>query len=171
MAGMWKELTFPLSAAMRARASSRARPRAPTSRSGDEVFAGETGGWAELAIAEVGKVAAKPAGLSFEQAAGPRHTRRHRAYEGLVERLQVGPDDTVLVTSASGGVGSIAVQVAVAQGAKVIGVASAANHDFVRGLGAAEVFDYHDAGWPQRVREAAGGGVDALFEAAGGLHR
>ena len=167
MAGMWMELSFPYVPGFEGAGVIERAPEGSSFKPGDEVFASVRGGWAELAVADADKVAPRPAKLTFEEAAGlviPGGT----AYEGLVDRLQVGPGDTVLVTAASGGVGSIAVQVAVAQGARVIGLASAANQDFVRGLGASDAFDYNQPGWAERVREAAGGGVDALFEGAGG---
>jgi NADPH2:quinone reductase len=58
-----------------------------------------------------------------------------------------------------------------AVGARAMGVASPANHDFLRGLGASEVFDYHAADWVQHVRAAVPGGVDLLLDAAGGQTR
>jgi NADPH:quinone reductase-like Zn-dependent oxidoreductase len=77
----------------------------------------------------------------------------------------------VLITAAAGGVGSAAVQIAVAQGARALGVASPANHEYLRGLGASEVFDYHAADWVQQVRARVPGGVDLLLDAAGGQTR
>jgi NADPH:quinone reductase-like Zn-dependent oxidoreductase len=63
------------------------------------------------------------------------------------------------------------VQIAAAVGARVLGVASPVNHGYVRSLGASEVFDYHAADWAQQVRAAVPGGVDLLFDAAGGQTR
>jgi NADPH:quinone reductase-like Zn-dependent oxidoreductase len=77
----------------------------------------------------------------------------------------------VLVTAAAGGVGSAAVQIAAAVGARVLGVASERNHDYVRSLGASEVFDYHAADWVRQVLAAAPGGVDLLMDCAGGRTR
>ena len=56
-------------------------------------------------------------------------------------------------------------------GARPLGVASPDNHDYLRGLGASEVFDYHDADWVQQVRAAVPGGVDLLLDGAGGQTR
>ena len=56
-------------------------------------------------------------------------------------------------------------------GARVVGVASPPNHDYLRSLGASEVFDYHAADWVQQVRAAVPGGVDLLFDCAGGQTR
>ena len=74
---------------------------------------------------------------------------------------------TVLIHGASGGVGSFAVQIARAAGARVIGTASEANHEYLRGLGA-EPVTYGD-GLVERVREAAGGKVDAVADFVGGV--
>ena len=64
--------------------------------------------------------------------------------------------------------GSVAVQIAAAAGARPLGVASPANHDYLRSLGATDVFDYHAPDWAEQVRAAVPGGVDLLFDAAGG---
>ena len=111
------------------------------------------GGFAELALAPTDRVAPMPAKVSFTEAAG-LVIAGGTAHKGLVDlgRLQAG--ETVLITAASGGVGSLAVQIAAAAGARPLGVASPANHDYLRGLGASEVFDYHAADWVQQVRAA-----------------
>jgi NADPH:quinone reductase-like Zn-dependent oxidoreductase len=77
----------------------------------------------------------------------------------------------VLITAAAGGVGSAAVQIAAALGARPLGVASTGNHDYLRGLGASAVFDYHAADWARQVRAAVPGGVDLLLDCAGGQTR
>ena len=77
----------------------------------------------------------------------------------------------MLITAASGGVGSAAVQIAVGLGARVFGVASAGNRDYLRRLGASEVFDYHAAGWARQVRALVPGGVDLLLDCSGGSTR
>src|SRR5205807_2107544 len=69
------------------------------------------------------------------------------AYEGLIDRARLRTGESVLITAASGGVGSAAVQIAAAVGARVLAVAGARNHDYLRGLGARDVFDYHAADW------------------------
>jgi len=128
------------------------------------------GGFAELALASSDRVAPMPGKASFTEAAG-LVIAGGTAHKGLVDvgRLQAG--ETVLITAAAGGVGSLAVQIAAAVGARPLGVASPANHDYLRGLGASEVFDYHAADWVQQVRAAIPGGVDLLFDAAGGQTR
>jgi NADPH:quinone reductase-like Zn-dependent oxidoreductase len=77
----------------------------------------------------------------------------------------------VLITAAAGGVGSAAVQIAAAIGARPLGVASPPNRDYLESLGASEVFDYHAVGWAQQVRAAVPGGTDLLLDGAGGQAR
>ena len=76
--------------------------------------------------------------------------------------------ETVLITGASGGVGSMAVQIAAnILGARVIGTASTRNHEYLRDLGAEEAIDYN-GDWVTVVREVAPDGVDAVLDCAGG---
>jgi NADPH2:quinone reductase len=119
------------------------------------------GGFAELALASAEQLAPMPARASFQEAAG-LVISAGTEYEGLVDRGRLQAGEAVLITAAAGGVGSAAVQIAVSQGARVVGVASSANHDYLRGLGASEVFDYHAADWVQQVRATVPGGVDVL---------
>jgi NADPH:quinone reductase-like Zn-dependent oxidoreductase len=79
--------------------------------------------------------------------------------------LGVGPDDTVLIHGAAGGVGTMAVQIAIARGAAVIGTASERNHEYLRSLGATPV--EYGPGLADRARTASGGSVDAAFDTAG----
>lgn len=67
--------------------------------------------------------------------------------------------------------GSAAVQIAAAIGARPLGVASPSNRDYLESLGASEVFDYHAVGWARQVRAAVPGGVDPLLDGAGGQTR
>ena len=80
--------------------------------------------------------------------------------------IDVGSGDTVLINGAAGGVGTAAVQIARNRGARVIGTASEANHDYLRALGA-EPTTYGD-GLEQRVRAFVPDGVDAALDAHGG---
>ena len=128
------------------------------------------GGFAELALASADRLAPMPGQASFAEAAG-LVIGGGTAHEGLVDRGRLQAGETVLITAAAGGVGSAAVQIAAAMGARPLGVASPGNHDYLRGLGASEVFDYHAADWVQQVRAAVPGGVDLLLDGAGGQTR
>jgi NADPH:quinone reductase-like Zn-dependent oxidoreductase len=108
---------------------------------GDEVFGIGTGTFAEYALARERKLAAKPAGLTHEQAATVAVSGL-TALQAVTDIAGVEPGQRVLVTGASGGVGTYAVQIAVAAGAEVTGVCGAAKADLVRSLGAAHVLDY-----------------------------
>ncbi|MFI1203357.1 NADP-dependent oxidoreductase [Streptomyces sp. NPDC020883] len=127
----------------------------------DEV---QHGTYAELVAAPVRTLARRPASLSWRQAAG-LPLAGLTAYQSL-KRVRVKADDLVLVHAAAGGVGSLAVQIAVAEGARVIGTASERNHDFLRSLGA-EPVTYGD-GLADRVRSLAPEGVDAALDFVGG---
>ena len=108
---------------------------------GDEVFGIARGSYAEYAVAEADKLAHKPTTISVEQAA-VASVSGITALQALTEigRLERGQD--VLVIGASGGVGSYAVQIAKALGARVTGVSSARKAELVRSLGADGVIDY-----------------------------
>ncbi|WP_370972009.1 NAD(P)-dependent alcohol dehydrogenase [Amycolatopsis sp. cg9] len=110
-------------------------------RPGDEVFGVAKGSFAELAVAEQDLVAAKPARLSFEQAAAVL-VSGGTALQALRDAGDVRPGQRVLVIGAAGGVGSFAVQLAKAFGAHVTGLCSTAKTDLVRALGADHVIDY-----------------------------
>jgi NADPH:quinone reductase-like Zn-dependent oxidoreductase len=110
-------------------------------RPGDEVFGFVRGAFAEYACAVERKVAPKPAGLTFEQAAA-LPIAATTALRGIRDVGAVKGGQRVLVNGASGGVGSFAVQIAVAMDAEVTGVCSTANVELVRSLGVAHVIDY-----------------------------
>ena len=137
---------------------------------GDEVFGyvrkDVVGGGttAELVSAPVRTLARKPASLSWEEAAAVPLAGL-TAYQTL-RRLRVAAGDTVLVHNAAGGVGSFAVQIAVAFGARVIGTASPARHEFVRGLGAEPV--PYGEGMVAAVRALVPDGVDVVADFVGG---
>ncbi|MFP3988787.1 NADP-dependent oxidoreductase [Streptomyces sp. E11-3] len=129
---------------------------------GDEVLGWtDTGAYAEYALATV--VAAKPSGLGWEEAAALPVAAE--TAQRVLDTLSVAAGDTLLLHGAAGAVGSAGVQLAVARGARVIGTASPANHDYLRALGAVPV-SYGD-GLVARVREVAPEGVDAVFDAVG----
>jgi NADPH:quinone reductase-like Zn-dependent oxidoreductase len=133
---------------------------------GDEVL-----GWtdnrashAELVLVPVSHLTHKPAGVSWE-AAGALFVAGATAY-AAVRAVGAWSGDTVVVSGAAGGVGSLAVQLAARTGAKVIGLASERNHDWLRSLSVTPVA-YGD-GAADRIREAAGGSVDAFIDTFGG---
>jgi NADPH:quinone reductase-like Zn-dependent oxidoreductase len=112
-------------------------------RAGDEVYgtAGGNGAFAEYAIARPATLAAKPANLSFEEAATVPVSGL-TALQAVRDHAQVLAGEKVLVIGASGGVGGFAVQIAKALGAEVTGVSSTAKVDAVRAFGADAVVDY-----------------------------
>lgn len=142
----------------------------PELQVGDEVLAYarkdvvQDGTLAEYVAVPVRTAAKKPAGLSFEEAAA-------LPLAGLtalqsIRRAGLAEGDTVLVHAAAGGVGSIAVQLAVHAGARVVGTASAGNHDYLRSLGA-EPVAYGD-GLVEAARAAAPDGFDVILDYVGG---
>ncbi|MGW8552477.1 NADP-dependent oxidoreductase [Streptomyces tubercidicus] len=127
----------------------------------DEV---QHGTFAELVAAPVRTLARKPASLSWQEAAG-LPLAGLTAYQAL-DRVGVTAGETVLVHAAAGGVGSLAVQIAIAQGARVIGTAGEHNHEFLRSLGAEPVI--YGEGLAARVRGLAPEGIDAAVDFVGG---
>jgi enoyl reductase len=129
---------------------------------GDEVL-----GWAgpscyaDHVVVSAGQVVPKPAGIEWS-AAGVLSASGQTAATAL-RVLAVRAGETVLIHAAAGGVGSFAVQLARELGARVVGTASPANHDYLRALGAVPVT--YGAGLAQRVREVAPQGVDAALVA------
>jgi NADPH:quinone reductase-like Zn-dependent oxidoreductase len=112
-----------------------------TFQPGDEVMGVAPGSFAEYAIARADKLVRKPARLSFEQAAAVP-VSGVTALQAVRDEARVQPGQSVLVVGAAGGVGTFAVQIAKAFGARVTGVASTSKLDLVRSIGAEEVIDY-----------------------------
>ncbi len=110
-------------------------------RPGDEVFGEADGAFAEYVCAPDGVVEAKPANLTFEQAAA-MPLAANTALIGLRDVARVRPAQQVLVNGASGGVGTFAAQIAKSLGAEVTGVCSTRNVELIRSLGADHVIDY-----------------------------
>ena len=110
-------------------------------RNGDEVLGFCRGAFAEYALAAADMVVAKPASLTFEQAAAIPIAAT-TALRGIRDVGGVKAGRQVLVNGASGGVGTYAVQIAAALGAEVTGVCSTHNVELVRSIGAAHVVDY-----------------------------
>lgn len=88
----------------------------------------------------------------------------------VLDQARVKSGDAVLITAAAGGVGSLAVQLAKARGAKVIGLASESKFDLVKGFGADHVIDYGNVDWAVKVSEVAGSqGVQVFLDSIGDL--
>jgi len=119
---------------------------------GDEVFGGAAGSFAEyLTVREDGAVAAKPANVSFEQAAAVG-IAAFTAIQALRDHGELESGEAVLINGASGGVGTFAVQIAHAMGAEVTGVCSAGKADLVRSIGADHVIDYRQQDYTDSER-------------------
>ncbi|MFI6576435.1 NADP-dependent oxidoreductase [Nocardiopsis sp. NPDC050513] len=134
---------------------------------GDEVygmpnFPDTPGTHADYVTAPSRHFARKPASLDHVEAAA-LPLAALTAWQALVDTAGVAQGQRVLVHAAAGGVGHLAVQIAKARGAHVIGTASAAKHDMLRGLGADELVDYTSVDFAETVR-----GVDAVVDAVGG---
>jgi NADPH:quinone reductase-like Zn-dependent oxidoreductase len=130
---------------------------------GDAVYGIITsGGYAEYAIAKIGDIATKPQSLDFENAAAiPLGALT--AWQAMFDLANLSSGQRLLITAASGGVGSLAVQIAKAKGAFVIGMASGRNEAFVRDLGADEFVDYTKQNFEEVIKE-----VDVVFDTVGG---
>ncbi len=99
------------------------------------------GGWAEYAVMTEGEAAIKPASLDYIQAAAVPLTAL-TAWQALIDAAKLTAGQTVLIHGGSGGVGSMAIQIAKARGAKVIATASTPNQDLLKQLGADVAIDY-----------------------------
>ncbi|MEO3800877.1 zinc-binding dehydrogenase [Nonomuraea sp. B1E8] len=130
--------------------------------------AGEPGGYAELAVADVASVHRLPAGLGHETAVAMVVTGRTTLE--FLDVAELTSDDVVLVTSAAGGIGRLVVQYAHALGATVIGAAGGPTKvAAVRSLGADLAVDYDEPGWERSLAERLGGRtVTALLDGVGG---
>ena len=137
---------------------------------GDEIMAYDRedhvqwGTLAELVGVPIRCAAPKPPELGWAEA-GALPLAGLTAYQSVIA-AGIGPGDTVLVHAASGGVGTFAVQFAAWAGARVIGTASPANHDYVRGLGAEPVA--HGDGLVPEVRDLVPDGVSVIIDLVGG---
>ena len=128
---------------------------------GDDVFGRGRNTQAEYALLD--SWAAKPPSIDWAVAAAAG-VAGETAERGL-RLLEVKAGDTLFVDGGAGGVGAVTVQMALARGARVIASASEANHDYLREIGATPVL--YGQGLAERVRVAAGGPVDAVFDVAG----
>jgi NADPH:quinone reductase-like Zn-dependent oxidoreductase len=133
---------------------------------GDAVFGypslAREGTYAEYVIAKESEVIAKPASLDFNDAAAlPVGTLT--SWQAIFDHAGLTAGQKILIHAASGGVGSMAVQLAKAKGAYVIATASARNADFVKSLGADEVIDYTSVKFEELVKD-----LDVVFDLLGG---
>ena len=129
---------------------------------------GGPGSYAEQHVADVDLVGRKPRNLSHLEAASLTLVGG-TVWEALVTRAQLTVGETILIQGATGGVGTIAIQVAKAMGARVITTARARDHEFVRSLGADSAIDYTTTDYVGAVAEMTRGkGVDVVLDAVGG---
>ncbi|AVM63562.1 MULTISPECIES: NADP-dependent oxidoreductase [Dietzia] len=134
---------------------------------GDEVFGMLSypfghGAHAEYVAAPAAWFAPKPASLDHVQAAALPLVSL-TAWQALVENARIQPGQRVLIHAAAGGVGHVAVQIAKARGAHVIGTASSEKHDFLREIGVDEPIDYREVDIAEAVSD-----VDAVLDTIGG---
>lgn len=137
---------------------------------GEEVFGmlpypHGSGSHAEYVVGPARDFTRKPTVIDHVQA-GALPLVSLTAYQALIDTAGIGPGQRVLIHAAAGGVGHVAVQIAKAHGAYVIGTASAPKHDLLRELGADEVVDYRTTD----VAEAVDG-VDMVLDPLGGETR
>jgi NADPH:quinone reductase-like Zn-dependent oxidoreductase len=130
-------------------------------RPGDEVFGWCRGAFAERVAVSQDALALKPADFTFEQAAAVG-VSAFTALQGLRDQGKVQSGQKVLITGASGGVGTFAVQIAKSYGAEVTGVCSTRNVDMVRSLGADHVIDYTQEGYTRSEQR-----YDLIFDNVG----
>ncbi|TDD89343.1 NADP-dependent oxidoreductase [Actinomadura darangshiensis] len=134
---------------------------------GDEVFGMlrypfGVGSHAEYVVAPSRTFAAKPSSIDHVQA-GALPLAALTAWQALVDTADVREGQRVLIHAAAGGVGHLAVQIAKARGAYVIGTASAGKHDFLRGIGVDEPVDYRSVDFAEVVKD-----VDVVLDTIGG---
>ena len=133
---------------------------------GDAVFGvcdtGQEGAYAEKIAIKAAIIASKPDSISHLEAAALGLTGL-TALVSIEDTLKLKAGETILIQGGAGGVAGIAIQIAKQIGAHVITTASAGNHDYVRGLGADEVIDYHTQDFTELVSDC-----DAVFDTVGG---
>jgi NADPH:quinone reductase-like Zn-dependent oxidoreductase len=132
---------------------------------GDEVYGylgAYNGGYAEYVAAPAGEFVRKPKHIDFDTAASVP-VAALTAWQGLFDHGELAKGQRILITGASGAVGSMAVQLAKNKGAYVIGTGSGRNEEFVRKLGADEFVDYKKAKLEDKISA-----VDLVFDTVGG---
>ena len=131
-------------------------------------YDGRQGSFSEFALVPAERLYALPAGVTPETAVAVAHTGA-TAYLGLVREARLLVGETVFIGGAAGGVGSAAVQLAHAMGARVLASCSPHDMEWVRSCGADEVFDRTDATLLDRVYAAAPSGVNVWWDTTGRL--
>jgi NADPH:quinone reductase-like Zn-dependent oxidoreductase len=132
-------------------------------KAGDSIYAYVLwgGGYAEYAVATEGEATAKPKSLNYiEAAAVPLAALT--AWQALIDAAKLGAGQTVLIHGGSGGVGSMAIQIAKARGAKVIATASTANQELLKQLGADVTVDYTKTKFEDVAKD-----VDVVLDSVG----
>ncbi|MFT7623289.1 MAG: NADPH:quinone reductase-like Zn-dependent oxidoreductase, partial [Myxococcota bacterium] len=133
---------------------------------GDDVFASPShwrlGSWAQRIAVRESELAHKPANITHEQAASIPLVGL-TAWDCLVGACNVQPGQRVLIQAGSGGVGSIAIQLARHLGAEVLTTCSPRNHELVADLGATTMIDYKTQDWTTEAKD-----VDVILESVGG---
>src|SRR3954470_15537157 len=120
------------------------------------------GGWAEYAVLAENEAALKPKSLSFVDAAAVPLAAL-TAWQALIDVAKLSAGQTILIHGGSGGVGSFAIQIAKARGARVIASASTANQDFLKQLGADVAIDYTKTKFEDVAKD-----VDVVIDPVGG---
>ena len=135
-------------------------------KTGDPVFAyislDNSGGYAQYALATEREAAPKPKALTYVEAAAVPIVAM-TAWQALIDTAKLSAGQTVLIHGGSGGVGSFAIQIAKARGAKVIATASTANQDFLKQLGADVAIDYTKQKFEDVAKD-----VDVVLDSIGG---
>jgi NADPH:quinone reductase-like Zn-dependent oxidoreductase len=122
---------------------------------------GLNGGYAHYALAAADHLVIKPATMTYAEATGLGTVSNTAAL--ALYRLKVGAGQTILITGIAGGVGSSMAQLAKAQGAHVIGTASARHTEYLKSIGVDEVVDYTKADWSTKLKN-----IDLVFDTVGG---
>jgi len=129
-------------------------------------YEGRQGSFSEYVLAPADRVYALPAGVDPQRAVAALHTGA-AAWLGLFREGRLQSGDTVFIAGAAGGVGSAAVQMARATGARVLATAAAADARWVASLGAEHVLDYRDPDLTARLLDLAAGAVDVYWDQSG----
>jgi len=142
-------------------------------KQGDEVYYsakifGRQGTYAEYHVEDADIVHKKPVNLSFEQAAS-LPLAGCTAWDSVIRLIGIQPGQTILIHAGAGGVGSLAVQIAAAAGARVISTCRTENNTLVRSLGAWQTIDYRNTSFEKAIPELTNGElIDAVFDTVGG---